>query len=91
MSLLRPAVDQTLHFTLTRRAGPFSTSCTTSDGLANFAFLEEELGRVQQRLNLTRREVVGNKLVRKVKDEFVKGKDWGGLIGLGNMGREGGW
>lgn len=73
-----------LHFTLARRGGAFPT-----DALANLTFLKAELDKTEGRFNLTRREVRGNKLVRKVREKAVGGKDEGGL--MGSVGLDGRW
>lgn len=73
-----------LHFTLARRGGAFPT-----DTVANLTFLKEELEKTEGRFNLTRREVRGNKLVRKAKEKAVGGKGEGGL--MGSVGLAGKW
>ncbi len=72
-----------LHFTIARRGGAFPTENT-----ANLTFLAEELGKAEARFNLSRREVRGNKLVRKAKERKAGGKEEGKLMGeLGSVGR----
>ena len=73
-----------VHFTLARRGGAFPT-----DAVANLTFLKEELEKTEGRFNLTRREVRGNKLVRKAREKAVGGKDEGGL--MGSVGLDGRW
>ena len=73
-----------LHFTLARRGGAFPT-----DAVANLTFLEEELEKTEGRYNLTRREVRGNKLVRRAREKAVGGKDEGSL--MGSVGLDGRW
>lgn len=73
-----------LHFTIARRGGAFPT-----ENLANLTFLTEELGKAEARFNLTRREVKGNKLVRKAKERDVGGKEEGRL--MGRLGVDGRW
>ena len=65
--------SQVLHFPIARRTGPFPTQT-----IANLTFLTDELAKAEARFNLTRREVRGNKLVRKVK-EREEGKLMGEL------------
>ena len=73
--------DPVLHFTLRRRGRPFdSTGFATSD--VDFAHLEQELIRTEARFNLTKREVKGNRLVRKSKENVsLGGKNEGRLMG----------
>lgn len=72
-----------LHFTIARRGGAFPT-----ENIANLTFLTDELARAEARFNLTRREVRGNKLIRKAKERDVGGKEDGNLMGeLGLAGR----
>jgi len=52
-------------------------------------FLAEELEMAEARFNLTRREVRGNKLVRKAKERDVGGKEEGRL--MGSLGLDGRW
>ena len=47
----------------------------------NLTYLVEELDKVEARFNLTRREVNGNKLVRKAKVNEHGGKEEGALMG----------
>ena len=71
----------TLHFPITRRGGPFSTT-----DIANLTHLLEQLAAAEIRFNYTRREVAGNKVIRKAKgnDDAPRGL-------LGEVGRDGGW
>ena len=69
-----------VHFTLARRGGEFAATEPGRD-LVNLTYLVEELDRAEARFNLTRREVKGNKLVRKVKINEVREKDEGALMG----------
>ena len=78
------ASQPTIHFPIRRRGGDFP-----STGLANFTFLHEELAKVEARYSLTRREVNGNKLVRKAKSKAKGGGEDGGL--MAEVGREGAW
>ncbi len=77
----RPPV---LHFTIARRGGAFPT-----ENIANLTFLTDELARAEARFNLTRREVRGNKLVRKAKARGVGGREEGKL--MGDLGLGGRW
>ncbi|KAI9783791.1 MAG: hypothetical protein M1839_003127 [Geoglossum umbratile] len=52
-------------------------------------FLSEQLAAAEARFNLTQREIVGNKVVRKAKKKAVGGGEYGGL--MGEVGRMGGW
>ena len=69
-----------LHFTLARRGGEF-TATEPGQHLVNLTYLVEELDKAEARFNLTRREVKGNKLVRKAKLNELGGKDEGTLMG----------
>lgn len=73
-----------LHFTIARRGGAFPT-----ETIANLTFLTDELARAEARFNLTRREVRGNKLVRKPKAKGVGGREEGRL--MGDLGLDGRW
>ena len=72
--------EPVLHFTLSRRGGEFASS-SSGEEVAELSYLEEELQRVEGRFNLTRREVNGNKLVRKVKEKGIGGNEAGKLMG----------
>lgn len=69
-----------VHFTLTRRGGTFGATRPGNDSL-ELEFLREQLEMVEARFNLTRREVKGNKLIRKAKSRAVGGKDDDELMG----------
>ncbi|MCJ1383636.1 hypothetical protein MMC17_006750 [Xylographa soralifera] len=69
-----------LHLTISRRGGPFE-SFAPGEEIANLTHLAEELKKVEERFNLTRREVKGNKLVRKAKAKGVGGNEVGVLMG----------
>lgn len=73
-----------LHFTISRRGGAFATQ-----NIANISYLADELARAEARFNLTRREVRGNKLVRKAKPRDVGGKEESRL--MGDLGLDGRW
>ncbi|KAL8693364.1 MAG: hypothetical protein Q9218_001801 [Villophora microphyllina] len=69
-----------IHFTIARRGGTFEATRPGNDSV-ELDVLLEQLGNVEVRFNLTRREVKGNKLVRKAKSQAVGGKDDEELIG----------
>lgn len=69
-----------LHFTLTRRGGKFAPTEFTRD-YVNLTYLAQELEKTEDRFNLTKREVKGNKLVRKAKSNEVGGRDPSALMG----------
>ena len=77
-----------LHFTLTRRGGKFAPTEFALDHV-NLTYLAQELERTEARFNLTKREVKGNKLVRKPKSNDVGGKDSNAL--MGEVATEGNW
>ena len=69
-----------LHFTISRRGGPFSATVPESDWV-NLRYLGEELGWTECRFNHTKREAKGNKLVRKAKADETGGKESSTLMG----------
>lgn len=69
-----------MHFTLERRGGTFEATRPGNDSVEMDVLLEE-LQKIEARFNLTRREVRGNKLVRKAKSHAVGGKDDEDLMG----------
>ncbi|KAL8719316.1 MAG: hypothetical protein Q9225_003660 [Loekoesia sp. 1 TL-2023] len=69
-----------IHYTLARRGGTFEATRPGNDSL-EMDFLLRQLEEVETKFNLTRREVKGNKLVRKAKSNAVGGKDDDGLMG----------
>ena len=69
-----------LHFTLTRRGGKFAPTEFARDHV-NLTYLARELEKTEARFNLTKREVKGNKLVRKAKSNDMGGRDSSGLMG----------
>ena len=71
--------EPVLYFTLSRRGGEFASS-DPGEEVANLSYLEEELQKVEGRFNLTRREVEGNKLVRKAKEKGIGGNEAGELM-----------
>ncbi|KAL8834134.1 MAG: hypothetical protein Q9170_003908 [Blastenia crenularia] len=69
-----------IHYTLSRRGGTFEATVPGNDSV-EMDFLLRELERIEAKFNLTRREVKGNKLVRKAKSRAVGGQDDDGLMG----------
>ncbi|KAI4110026.1 MAG: hypothetical protein L6R37_000159 [Teloschistes peruensis] len=69
-----------IHFTLERRGGTFEATRPGNDSVEMDVLLEE-LQKVEARFNMTRREVKGNKLVRKAKSRAVGGQDDEDLMG----------
>ncbi|KAL8853822.1 MAG: hypothetical protein Q9221_001293 [Calogaya cf. arnoldii] len=69
-----------VHFTLTRRGGTSEATLPGNDSV-EMDFLLEQLEIAEARFNLTRREVKGNKLVRKAKSRALGGKDDDELMG----------
>ncbi|KAG8526513.1 uncharacterized protein KY384_008713 [Bacidia gigantensis] len=69
-----------LHFTLNRRGGPFSPTNSSSD-IVDLSYLQKELEKVKSRFSLTKREVKGNRLVRKAKTNAAGGREDGALMG----------
>ena len=79
-ALRSPDTAPALHFTLTRRGGKFSPTEFALD-YVNLTYLAQELEKTEARFNLTKREVKGNKLVRKAKSNDAGGKDSNALMG----------
>ncbi len=69
-----------LHFTLSRRGGPFGSTEPTTDH-ANLTTLARRLENTESRFNLTKREVKGNRLVRKARVNTANGRNRGVLMG----------
>lgn len=69
-----------LHFTLARRGGKFAATEHAKD-YVNLTLLVQELGKVENRFNLTQRVIKGNRLIRKAKIEAAPGSDEGALMG----------
>lgn len=90
----QPSVLQSLdeapvvHFTLARRGGTFEATRPGNDSV-EMDFLVEQLKKVEAKFNLTRREVKGNKLVRKAKSRAVGGGDENEL--MGELAANGSW
>ena len=80
--------DPVLHFTLTRRGGKFSPTEFALD-YVNLTYLAQELENTEARFNLTKREVKGNKLVRKAKSNDAGGKESNAL--MGEVATDGSW
>lgn len=76
------------HFTLARRGGTFEATRSGNDSV-EMGLLLEQLEITEAKFNLTRREVKGNKLVRKAKSQAIGGRDDDGLIG--NLALNGSW
>ena len=76
-----------LHFTLARRGGVVNTTAFVKD-YVNLPNLLRNLEKAEARFNLTKREVEGNKLVRKAKD--LGGKGGEGVL-MGEVAAEGVW
>ncbi len=70
--------DGVIHFPVYRRGGLFNP-----DEAANLTYLNEQLAAVRGRYNQTRREIKGNKVVRKPIDT-------NGEL-MGSVGRGGNW
>ena len=77
-----------VHFTLTRRGGTFEATKVGNDSV-NLDALLDELVRAERRYDLTKREVRGNKLIRKAKSHAVGGGNEGGL--MGDIAKNGTW
>lgn len=77
-----------IHFTISRRGGAFE-SFAPGQEIANLTYLAEQLERAEERFNLTRREVKGNKLVRKAKIKGIGGNEVGKL--MSNVAEGGRW
>lgn len=78
-----------LHYLLNRRGGAFSPNIFAEDN-ANFTYLEHELARAESRFNLTKREVKGNRLVRKPKSATGSDSNVEGQL-LGELALDGAW
>ncbi|MCJ1313469.1 hypothetical protein MMC25_007147 [Agyrium rufum] len=65
--------DHVIHLTLERRGGPFRPF-TGDDTIANLTRLQQELRRTEERFTRTKREVKGNKLVRKADQARLGGE-----------------
>ena len=79
-----PSSPSVLHYTVHRRDGAFPTP-----RIANLTFLAEAVVAAEARFNLTRREMNGNKVVRKAKEDGVGGAEHARL--MADVGRHGGW
>ena len=76
--------SRVVHYTIERRGGRFPVN-----PIANMTFLTEQLQAAEARFNKTRREMHGNKVVRRPKDNDMNKVDLGKLIG--EVGRDGAW
>ena len=80
-SVLRSLDDvPVIHFTINRRHGAFVATVPENDWV-DLDQLLKELEWAECRFNLTKREVKGNKLVRKAKSTGIGGKAGTGLMG----------
>lgn len=88
-SLAPPSLDTApvIHFTLARRHGPINATVGPAD-VAILPNISHELEKAEARFNLTKREVKGNKLVRKAKE--ARGYDGSGML-MGDVAGEGIW
>jgi hypothetical protein len=77
-----------IHFILQRRGGALNSKIPET-GVANFTYLKAELDRIEARYGLTKREVHGNKLVRKARTAGVGGNEMERL--MGEVGEQGRW
>lgn len=77
-----------LHYTLHRRGGAFASTEHDRDNI-NMTFLTRELERTEKRYSLTKREVKGNKLVRKAKSDAASDGDGGNI--MSNVQADGTW
>lgn len=68
-----------LHYTLHRRGGAFASTEQQHDNI-NITSLARELERTERRYSLTKREVKGNKLVRKAKPNAASEGNEGSLM-----------
>lgn len=77
-----------IHFTISRRDGAFTGTFPDEDWV-NLDYLVKQLELAERRFNLTKREVKGNKLVRKAKTGGAGGKESTGL--MGDIASSGSW
>ena len=77
-----------IHFTVARRHGAFAATVADNDWV-DLDHLAKQLQWAESRFNLTKREVKGNKLVRKAKSGGVGGKEGTGL--MGDIASNGAW
>ena len=77
-----------LHFTISRRNGAFTGTKSEVDWV-DLDYLVRQLDITECRFNLTRREVKGNKLVRKAKTGGGGGKE--GTKLMGDIALDGSW
>ena len=88
-SVLRSLDDvPVIHFTINRRHGAFAGTVPEDDWV-DLDQLTDQLERTECRFNLTKREVKGNKLVRKAKTARIRGKAGTGL--MGDIASSGAW
>lgn len=77
-----------IHFTINRRHGAFAPGVPGRDW-ADLDRLVRVLESAECRFNLTKREVKGNKLVRKAKSGGAGGREGTGL--MGDIASNGAW
>ena len=76
------------HFTLARRGGSFTSTESPRDNI-NLTHVVQLQVKAESRFNLTKREVKGNRLVRKAKLNAIGGHEEGVL--MGNVAADGIW
>lgn len=77
-----------IHFTINRRHGAFAATVPENDWV-DLDQLTSQVEQTECRFNLTKREVKGNKLVRKAKSNGIGGKEGTGL--MGDIASSGAW
>ena len=88
-SALRSLEDvPVIHFTINRRHGTFAATVPGNDWV-DLAQLIKQLESVECQFNLTKREVKGNKLVRKAKSSGIGGRVETSL--MGDIASSGAW
>ena len=88
-SVLRSLDDvPVIHFTINRRHGAFAATVPEHDWV-DLDQLIKQLESAESRFNLTKREVRGNKLVRKAKSSGIGGRADIGL--MGDIASSGAW
>ncbi|KAI9794709.1 MAG: hypothetical protein M1833_007366 [Piccolia ochrophora] len=78
------ATPNVIHWPITRRGGAFPIQTGV-----NLTYLSEQLASAASRFNLTRREIKGNKVIRKARASGFD-IDEQGLL-MGDIGRQGNW
>ena len=77
-----------IHFAIHRRHGAFASTVDGND-FVDLDYLVRQLEVAECRFNLTKREVKGNKLVRKAKASGAGGREGTGL--MGDIASDGAW